>query len=109
MTKEILHGQGSGLTLNINEFIAEKIAPEMKKLGLESRLPELEEKVYSEYKEKHNISKEEFETISVGDLRKNMKFQMADVAFSKIKKVVDVNKANANIGNNEDNEEKIAM
>ena len=107
LTKEILHGQGSGLTLNINEFISEKISPEMKKLGLERGLHELEEKVYSEYKEKHNISKQDFEAMSIGEIRKNMKFQKADVTFSKMKKIIEVNNANASA--NVNNEEKVAI
>lgn len=107
LTKEIIHGQGSGLTLNTKEFIAEKIAPEMKKLGLENLLTDLEDRIYKEYSEKHNISKEEFENISVGEIRKNMKFQRADIAINKVMKVVEVNRTNA--VDNDDSEDKIAM
>lgn len=108
LTKEILHGQGSGLTLNVKEFIDEKIAPEMKKLGLENLLPELEERIYEEYNQRHNVTKEEFEGLSVGELRKNMKFQKADIAINKVMKVVAANKAGVNT-DNEEAEEKVAM
>ena len=89
LSKEILHGQGSGLTLNVSEFIAEKIEPEMKKLGLENSISTLKEKMYAEYKLKdENISQEDFEKVSVGELRKNMKLQKADLVRSKINMVV---------------------
>lgn len=89
LSKEILHGQGSGLTLNVSEFIAEKIEPEMKKLGLENSISTLKEKMYAEYKLKdENISQEDFEKFSVGELRKNMKLQKADLVRSKINMVV---------------------
>ena len=107
LTKEILHGQGSGLTLNINDFIDEKISPEMKKLGLENSLPDLHEKIYAEYKQKEDISKEEFEGMSVGELRKNMKLQKADILRSKIVHVVNTNKAVA--ASKEDDDERLAI
>ena len=89
LSKEILHGQGSGLTLNVSEFIAEKIEPEMKKLGLENSIPTLKDKMYAEYKLKdENISQEDFEKVSVGELRKNMKLQKTDLVRSKINMVV---------------------
>ena len=92
LTREILHGQGSGLTLNIEEFINERIVPEMKKLGLENLVPELEDKIYSEYKEKdENISKEDFNKMSIGELRKNIKRQKADLIYSKFGNVVTSN------------------
>ena len=88
LTREILHGQGSGNTLNLKEFISEKIAPEMSKLGLDGLIPELEKNVYKEYNEKHNISNEEFENLSIGELRKNMKFSRIDVMRNKVNVVV---------------------
>lgn len=89
LAKEILHGQGSGLTLNVSEFIAEKIEPEMKKLGLEDSIPTLKEKMYEEYKLKDDkISQEDFEKFSVGELRKNMRIQKAESVRSKINMVV---------------------
>ena len=89
LTREILHGQGSGLTLNVNEFINQKIAPEMKMLGLEGLIPDLNEKIYQEYKEKDaKITKEDFENTSIGDLRKNIKMQRGDIVRTKLSNVV---------------------
>ena len=89
LTREILHGQGSGLTLNVNEFINQKIAPEMKMLGLEGLIPDLNEKLYQEYKEKDaKITKEDFENTSIGDLRKNIKMQRGDIVRTKLSNVV---------------------
>lgn len=108
LTKEILHGQGSGLTLNVSEFIESKVAPEMKMLGLESHISELEETIYNEYKQKQNISKDEFNGLPVGEIRKNMKAPRTDVAMNKVMKVVAVNKANV-AECKDDEEEIIAM
>lgn len=88
LTREILHGQGSGTTLNLNEFIADKIAPELKMLGLDSLIPELDKKIYEEYYSKHNISKEEFEKLSIGELRKNIKTSRMEIVRNKVSNVV---------------------
>ena len=89
LTKEILHGQGSGLTLNVNEFISEKIEPEMKKLGLENSLSNLNDKIFEEYKLKdEKISKEDFEKLSIGEIRKNIKFAKIELIKNKINTVV---------------------
>lgn len=85
LTREILHGQGSGLTLNITEFINEKIATEMKMLGLDGLLPELEEKLFEEYREKFDgVQKEEFFSLSVGEVKKNIKFSRVGYLRSKV-------------------------
>ena len=89
LTREILHGQGSGVNLNVKDFINEKIAPEMKKLGLENLNPDLEGRLYNEYKEKNpEISQESFNQILVGELRRSMKMQRAEIVRSKINTVV---------------------
>lgn len=85
LTREILHGQGSGLTLNITQFINEKIESEMKMLGLEGLLPELKEKLFEEYKEKFNeMEKEDFFNLSVGEVKKNIKFSRVGYLRSKV-------------------------
>lgn len=90
LSKEILYGQGSGLTLSNSEFIEEKIKPEMKKLGLDNLLPNLEDKMYNEFKQKVNgVNKEEFEKMSIGDIRKNMRGQ--GVAQTRITQTVNMN------------------
>jgi len=85
LTRELLHGQGSGLTLSVTEFINEKIASEMKMLGLDKLLPELEEKLFEEYKEKFDeVQKEEFFSLSVGEVKKNIKFSRVGYLRSKV-------------------------
>ena len=84
LTREILHGQGSGLTLNVVEFISTKVTPEMKKLGLEGLVSELEEKLYEEYKEKENIEKENFLNMQVGEIKRNIKSRKMESFYSKI-------------------------
>ena len=106
LTKEILHGQGAGLTLNVNDFINEKITPEMKKLGLEDRLSELHDNIYDQYKQKEDISKEDFDGMSVGQLRKNMKLQKSDILRSKITQTVNMNKA---VNEREEDEEEMVI
>ena len=94
LTREILYGQGSGMTLNVNDFVEQKISPEMKQLGLEHLIPELEKNVFEEYKIKNDeITKEEFEKMSVGEIRKNIKFQKADILRKKISTVVASNES----------------
>ena len=90
LSKEILYGQGSGLTLSNSEFIEKKIKPEMKKLGLDNLLPNLEDKMYEEYKEKVNgVNKEDFDNMSIGDIRKSIKGQ--SVIKPKITQTVNMN------------------
>lgn len=85
LTHEMLHGQGSGLTLNVTEFINTKVAPEMKKLGLEGLLPELEKSLYQEYKEKYeNVEKQDFMDLSIGDVKKSMKYGKYDFIRTKV-------------------------
>ena len=91
LTREILHGQGSGLTLNSKDFVAEKIMPEMKKLGLDGLVPELEKNMYEEYKEKQDVSIEEFEKLSVGEIRKNMKYPKMEILRTKVNNVIKAN------------------
>ena len=92
LIKEMLYGQGSGLTLNVKDFINEKISPEMKMLGLEGLIPELENNMFEEYRLKQeNTSKEEFENLSVGEIRKNMRGPKMEVLRSKISSVVTSN------------------
>ena len=74
LTREILIGPGSGLNLTVTEFIEQKIRPEMKKLGLEDLLPQLEENLLQEYKEKQpNTQKEELLNMQVGEVKRNVK------------------------------------
>lgn len=76
LTKEIMYGQGSGVSLSSEEFIEQKITPEMRKLGLDNQLPNLKDRIYEEFKQRDaSISKEDFEKMSVGDIRRNMKVQ----------------------------------
>ncbi|MCR5146521.1 MAG: hypothetical protein K6B70_04150 [Clostridia bacterium] len=90
LTKEIMHGQGFGATLSSEEFIEQKITPEMKKLGLDNQLPNLRERMYEEYKQRDaSISKEDFEKMSVGEIRRNMKVQSP--ASKKITQIVNDN------------------
>ena len=91
LTREILHGQGSGMTLNVKEFIGEKIQPEMKKLGLDELIPELQKKMYEEYKAKQDISNDNFEKLSVGEIRKNMKAPKIEILRTKVNTVVKAN------------------
>jgi hypothetical protein len=92
LTKEILHGQGSGLTLSSDEFIAKKITPEMKKLGLDNLLPELQNKMLEEYKQKDiSITQEEFGKMSIGDIRKSLKGQ--SIVRQQISQTVNLNAA----------------
>ena len=94
LTRELLKGQGSGLTLSISDFMDKKISPEMKKLGLDSLIPNIEDNLYKAYKEKdEDISKEDFYKISLGELRKNMGMQKYDIARSKISVTVNPAKA----------------
>ena len=74
LTREILTGHGSGLNLTLNQFIEQKITPEMKKLGLENLIPQLEENIIEEYKEKfNNEQKEDILNMQVGELKRNIK------------------------------------
>lgn len=74
LTREILTGHGSGLNLTLNEFVEQRITPEMKKLGLENLIPQLEENIVEEYKEKYNnAQKEEILNMQVGELKRNIK------------------------------------
>lgn len=74
LTREILTGHGSGLNLTLNQFIEQKITPEMKKLGLENLIPQLEENIIEEYKEKfNNAQKEDILNMQVGELKRNVK------------------------------------
>lgn len=91
LTREILHGQGSGLTLDVKAFINEKIQPEMKKLGLDGLIPDLEKNMYEEYKTKQDISNEEFEKLSVGEIRKIMKTPKMEILRNKVSTVVSAN------------------
>lgn len=85
LTREILYGQGSGLTLSVTDFINTKVSPEMKKLGLEGLLPELEKSLYQEYKEKNeNVEKQDFMNLSIGDVKKSMKFGKYDYIRNKV-------------------------
>lgn len=103
LTREILHGQGSGLTLSIKEFINEKISSEMKKLGLENKIPELEDKLYNEYRDKDpDITQEEFSQMSVGELKRNIKLQKSDIIRTKIGAVIAGN-------NSTDEDEKMVV
>ena len=79
------------LTLNVKDFIGEKINPEMKKLGLDGLIPELEKNMYEEYKSKHDISYEEFENLSVGEIRKNIKTPKMEILRAKVNTVVTSN------------------
>lgn len=85
LTREILYGQGSGLTLTVTEFINEKIITEMKMLGLDGLLPELKNNLFAEYKEKfNNIQNEEFFNLSIGEVKKNIKFSTVGYLRSKV-------------------------
>ena len=105
LTREIMYGQSSGGSLNSEEFIQQKIEPEMKKLGLDNLLPELKEKMFEEYiLRDSNISKEEFSKLSVGEIRKNMK--MLNIVSKKLTQIV---KANSLRNNSDENNEAIAI
>lgn len=103
LKKEIINGQGSGLTMNLKDFISERITPEMKKLGLDDCVQELEQSIFEEYKSRNNeISKEVFEQLPISEIRRGIKVQRIDILRSKMHNVVD-NKSN------EDDEEKLAI
>ena len=54
-------------------------------------IPDLKDKIYTEYKEKDDtITKEDFEQMQMGVVKKNMRLQKSDVAKSKITQVVNV-------------------
>ena len=79
LRREILHSQGSGQNLNVSEFVDEKIAHEMKKLGLEELIPQLLQSLYNEYREKYNaIGMEDFTNLQIGEIRRNLKNQKGD-------------------------------
>ncbi|MBR2587997.1 MAG: hypothetical protein IKD77_02190 [Bacilli bacterium] len=89
LSREILYGQSSGQNLALSEFVSQKIAEEMQKLGLENLIPELMQKLYAEYKEKDSkVSIEEFSKISVGELRKSMKVKKFEVLTAKVNATV---------------------
>lgn len=74
LSREILTGPGSGLNLTVTEFIEQKIMPEMKKLGLENLILQLEDNLLQEYKYKQpNTQKEELLDMQVGELKRNVK------------------------------------
>ena len=103
LKKEIINGQGSGLTMNLKDFISERITPEMKKLGLDDCVQELEQSIFEEYKSRNNeISKEVFEQLPISEIRRGIKVQRIDILRSKMHNVVDNN-------SNEDDEEKLAI
>lgn len=96
LTREILYGQGSGLTLTVTEFINEKIITEMKMLGLDGLLPELKNNLFAEYKEKfNNIQIEEFFNLSIGEVKKNIKFSRVGYLRSKVSAVASGNSEEA--------------
>ncbi len=102
LIRELLTGPGSGLNLTVTEFIAEKITPGMQQLGLEELLPEFEEKLYEEFKEKNeNIEKQEFFNMQVGDVKKAIKFRRAENLRNK----VNIINGSANV----DEENKVAV
>lgn len=103
LKKEIINGQGSGLTMNLKDFISERITPEMKKLGLDDCVQELEQSIFEEYKSRNNeISKEVFEQLPISEIRRGIKVQRIDIMRSKMHNVVDNN-------SHEDEEEKLAI
>lgn len=88
LTRDILNGQGYGLTLTMEEFIQQRIAPEMKKLGLEGNLEQLRQELFNQYsKGQDTISKEEFFGTSVGEIKRNVKFGRVGFIHSKISAV----------------------
>lgn len=103
LKKEIINGQGSGLTMNLKDFISERITTEMKKLGLDDCVQELEQSIFEEYKSRNNeISKEVFEQLPISEIRRGIKVQRIDILRSKMHNVVDNN-------SHEDDEEKLAI
>lgn len=88
LTRDILNGQGYGLTLTMEEFIQQRIAPEMKKLGLEANLEQLRQELFNQYsKGQDTISKEEFFGTSVGEIKRNVKLGRVGFIHSKISAV----------------------
>lgn len=103
LKKEIINGQGSGLTMNLKDFISERITTEMKKLGLDDCVQELEQSIFEEYKSRNSeISKEVFEQLPISEIRRGIKVQRIDILRSKMHNVVDNN-------SHEDDEEKLAI
>ena len=101
LTREILNGKCSEVSLSTEEFIEQKITPEMKKLGLDNLLTNLREKMYEEYHQKDTgISKKDFANMPVGELRKNMKLQ--NPSFRQITQIVNDN--NIKMQSKEDDE-----
>ena len=97
-----MHGQGSGQNLSVTDFVGEKIALEMKKLGLESLLPNLLQSMYDEYKQRDiDISVEDFAKMQVGELRRNMKARKVEALKSKVETVITCNNGKATVENDE--------
>ena len=108
LSREMLHGQGSGLNLSVNDFVNQKIVPEMSKLGLENLIPELKNKIYSEYMQKEGqVPNEEFENATIGLIRKNMKLSQAERVLTKVSNVVDNN--NVRTQNICEDDERVAI
>ena len=91
LAREMLYGANICPTYTVDGFIDEKIVNEMTKLGLDSRIPELKDKIYNDYKEKDDtIIQADFEQMQMGVVKKNMRLQKSDVAKSKITQIVNV-------------------
>lgn len=88
LTREILNGHSSGLNLTLQEFINQKISPEIEKLGLQYVVPELIENLFNEYKEKNSdINKENFINITVGEIKRNMKTNKIEYVRTKVTEI----------------------
>ena len=91
LAREMLYGANICPTYTVDGFIDEKIVNEMTKLGLDSRIPELKDKIYNDYKEKDDtIVQADFEQMQMGVVKKNMRLQKSDIAKSKITHIVNV-------------------
>lgn len=85
LTREMLYGKSSGLNLSVNEFISQKITPEMNQLGLQYLNEGLEKSLYNAYNDKcGKATEEEFMNMHMGDVKKAIRTSAYDVARSKI-------------------------
>lgn len=85
LTREMLHGKGSNSNASVTEFIEKRISPEMEKLGLQYLEDSLEESLYKEYSENHQVeSKDAFMKLTMNTIHGNHIKDEYESARSKI-------------------------
>lgn len=85
LTREMIHGKGSNSNASVAEFIEKRISPEMEKLGLQYLEDSLEESLYKEYSENHQVeSKDAFMKLTMNTIHGNHIKDEYESARSKI-------------------------